>query len=82
LHIKSDDEAILFFSMDEDPANKVFMSILMLKLFTTDLTNYHNLVVMFYKNIYLLAHLAIGHVSTKNTNLVEDHPVNISGKFG
>lgn len=53
LHIKSDDEAILFFSMDEDPANKVFMSILMLKLFTTDFTNYHNSVVMFYKNIYL-----------------------------
>jgi hypothetical protein len=21
-------------------------------------------------------------ISTKNTNLVEDHPVNISGKFG
>lgn len=29
LHIKSDDEAILFFSMDEDPANKVFMTILL-----------------------------------------------------
>jgi hypothetical protein len=22
------------------------------------------------------------HISTKNTNLVENHPVNISGKFG
>jgi hypothetical protein len=27
------------------------------------------------------SHVGI-QISTKNTNLVEDHPVNISGKFG
>jgi hypothetical protein len=39
-------------------------------------------------NVFSLAEiLKIGshvgfQISTKNTNLVEDHPVNISGKFG
>jgi hypothetical protein len=32
--------------------------------------------------LWTLAAMLIFQISTKNTNLVEDHPMNISGKFG
>jgi hypothetical protein len=33
--------------------------------------------------LWTLAAIHVGfQISTKNTNLVEDHPMNISGKFG
>jgi hypothetical protein len=73
LHIKSDDEAILFFSMDEDPANKVFMSILMLKLFTTDLTNYHNSVVMFYKKYIFIFCILLCHSTVSCSSVSHIH---------